>query len=492
LTASVPSLSLRYQSLVSDAHISDTARITMSDPINFDLVVIGAGPGGVSAAITAAGLGKSVAVVEKDAAVGGAALNTGTVPSKTLRETALAFSGLRTRNLYGVDLSLRRECTVGDLLRHERAVSTTVRSRWNGLLAAYGITVYVGTARFVDGHTIAVAGPTGESVLQAQRVVIAIGSSPSRPPQFPFAHNRVHDSDEVVNLESMPKTLAVVGGGVIGCEYACMFAALGVPVHLIDGRDCLLPFLDLDVAQALTKAMERLGVVFHWKEQVSACDAPYVGDIKLTLASGKEQLVDAVLVAAGRESRTAALDPDKAGLLVGKRGQIPVDECLRTNVKHIYAVGDVIGFPALASVSSEQGRIAGEYAAGDATVCGMPAIFPTGIYTIPEIGAVGESEGSLKGKKIDYVVGKVDYTDSARGEIIGDRTGFLKLLFSKPDLKLLGAHAIGEQATELVHLGLMALQSGGGAELLWRTCFNYPTLSELYKYAAHDAMLKMK
>jgi NAD(P) transhydrogenase len=461
----------------------------MSDSNTFDIVVIGAGPGGVSAAITAAGLGKRVAVVEKDPAVGGAALNTGTVPSKTLRETALALSGLRTRNLYGVDLSLRRECTVSDLLRHERAVLSTARARWNGLLGAYGVHVYIGTARFLDAHTLAVRGPEGERSVRAETIVVAIGSRPSRPPQFPFEHNRVHDSDEVVNLESVPKTLAVVGAGVIGCEYACMFAALGVPVHVIDGRDCLLPFLDLEVAQALTAAMQGLGVTFQWKEQVTTCEAPDVGDITLTLASGKSLAVDAVLVAAGRESRTADLDPDRAGLLVGKRGILTVDASFRTNVKHIFAVGDVIGFPALASVSSEQGRIAAEYAAGDPDACGMPTVFPTGIYTIPEIGCVGETEGSLKGKNVDFVASKVRYTDSARGQIIGDQTGFLKLIFSKPELKLLGVHAIGEQATELVHLGLMVMQAGAGAEVLWRTCFNYPTLSDLYKLAAHQAII---
>jgi NAD(P) transhydrogenase len=464
----------------------------MSEPRHFDVVVIGAGPGGVNAAITAASLGKSVAVVEKDASVGGAAINTGTVPSKTLRETALALSGLRTRNLYGVDLSLRRECTVADLLTHERAVLSTVRSRWNGLLAAYGVTLVPGMARFVDGHTIAIVSATGELTVQANSIVIAIGSSPARPPQFHFEHTRIHDSDEVINLESMPKSLAVIGAGVIGCEYACMFATLGVPVQLIDGRDCLLPFLDLEISQALLKAMTDLGVTFHWKEQVEVCAAPEDGDIQLSFASGKKLAVDAVLVAAGRESRTGALDPDRAGLLVGKRGQIPVNECFRTNIEHIYAVGDVIGFPALASVSMEQGRIAGAQAAGDAQICGMPSIVPTGIYTIPEIGAVGETEGTLQGKKIDYVVGKVGYGGIARGEIIGDRTGFLKLLFAKEDMKLLGAHAIGEQATDLVHLGLLTMQFGGGAKGLWETCFNYPTLSELFKYAAHDALLKVR
>jgi len=464
----------------------------MADPQAFDVVVIGAGPAGVTAAITAAGLGKSVALIEKRPAVGGAALNTGTVPSKTLRETALAFSGLRTRNLYGVDLSLRRECTVADLLRHERAVRDTEQTRWSGLLGRYGVCVVPGAARFVDAHTLAVSGPDGERTVTGENIIIAIGSCPVRPPLFPFEHPRVHDSDEIVSLEDMPESLAVVGAGVIGSEYACTFAALGVPVHLIDGRDCLLPFLDLEIAQALTAAMQDLGVVFHWKEQVTACNAPPVGDIRLRLASGKDLAVDAVLVATGRESRTADLNPEAAGLLVGKRGQLCVDEYFRTNVKHIYAVGDVVGFPALASVSAEQGRIAAGHGCGGPSLDGMPAIFPTGIYTIPEVAAVGETEGELKGKGIDYVVGRAEYAQTARGEIIGDRTGFLKLLFAKDGLRLLGAHGIGEQATELVHLGLLALQLGRGAEFFWRTCFNYPTLGDLYKLAAHDAMLKCR
>jgi len=462
----------------------------MAESNAFDVVVIGAGPAGVSAAVTAAQMGKSVAVAEKNPAVGGAALNTGTVPSKTLRETALALSGLRSRRLYGVDLSLRRECTVADLLRHERAVRDTEQARWAGMLGRYGVTVVPGTAQFVDSHTVAVAGPAGERRLTGSTIIIAIGSSPVRPPLFPFEHTRGHDSDEIVHLEHVPTSLAVVGAGVIGSEYACTFAALGVPVHIIDGRDCLLPFLDLEIAQALTAAMTELGVTFHWKEQVTGCQAPADGDIRLTLASGAELAVDAVLVASGRESRTAELNPEAAGLLIGKRGQLCVDENFRTNVKHIYAVGDVIGFPALASTSAEQGRISAGHACGDASVDVMPAIFPTGIYTIPEVGAVGQTEGELKGKGIEYVVGKADYAQTARGEIIGDRNGFLKLLFAKNDLRLLGAHAMGEQATELVHLGLMALQTGGGAEIFWRTCFNYPTLGDLYKLAAHEAMLK--
>ncbi|MBO0699591.1 MAG: Si-specific NAD(P)(+) transhydrogenase [Zavarzinella sp.] len=443
----------------------------------------------MNAAVAGALEGKRVAVAEKAAHVGGAAINTGTVPSKTLRETALALSGLRTRDLYGVDLSLRRQCTVADLLRHERAVTTNEQSQTAGLLSAYGVTLVHGAARFVDSHTVAVGD---DRVLRGEAIIIAIGSKPARPDTFPFESDKVHDSDELVNLGEIPKTMAVVGAGVIGAEYACMFAALGVKVHLIDGRDCLLPFLDLDVSQALTKAMAALGIVFHWKEQVTACAAPEVGDVRLTLGSGQALEVGAVLVAAGRVSATEALNPDAAGLLVGKRGQLSVDDHFRTNVKHIYAVGDVIGFPALASTSAEQGRIAAGHACGDPTVITMPRVFPTGIYTIPEVGAVGETEGSLKGQGVEYLVGRADYSRSARGKIIGDTTGFLKLLFRRSDLALLGAHAMGEQATELIHLGLMAIQTGTGADLFRRICFNYPTLADLYNLATHDALLKIQ
>jgi NAD(P) transhydrogenase len=428
-----------------------------------------------------------VAVAERATAVGGAAINTGTVPSKTLRETALALSGLRTRDLYGVDLSLRRECTVADLLRHEHAVMAAAQSQTAALLTGYGVAIVHGAARFVDSHTVAV-GP--DRVLRGEAIVIAIGSKPARPATFPFESDKVHDSDELINLGEIPKTMAVVGAGVIGAEYACMFAALGVQVHLIDGRDSLLPFLDLEVSQALTQAMIDLGIIFHWKEQVTACAAPDVGDVCLTLASGQALNVGAVLVAAGRVSPTEELNPDAAGLLVGKRGVLSVDDHFRTNVKHIYAVGDVIGFPALASTSAEQGWVAAAHACGDPAVVTMPGIFPTGIYTIPEVGTVGETEGSLKGKGVEYLVGRAPYSSSARGKIIGDRTGFLKLLFRRSDLALVGAHAMGEQATELVHLGLLVLQAGGGADVFRRTCFNYPTLADLYILATHDALLK--
>lgn len=465
----------------------------MPDVLEFDLIVIGAGPGGVAAANTAALLGKKVAVVERNAAVGGAAINTGTLPSKTLRETALALSGLKARALYGVDLSLRRTCTVNDFLYHERAVTAAEASLTRRVLDRFGVTVIQGTGSFLDPHTVQVVHPTppgGSTHLRAKTIVIAIGSAPTRPPQFPFEHNRVHDSDELLALHELPTTLAVVGAGVIGSEYACMFAALGVKVCVIDGRESLLGFLDPDLSEALQQAMADLGITFHWGETVATCDAPDVGDIRLSLASGKEITAGHVLVCAGRHSNTAALNPDAAGVGLSKRGLIPVDEHFRTSVPHVYAVGDVIGFPALASTSAQQGRIAACHACGSDVLKAMATVLPTGIYTIPEVSTAGLTEVQAREKGIDTVIGWASFAHNPRGQIIGDKHGFLKLVFQKADMKLLGVHVIGEHASELVHIGLIALTTGQGAELFLNTCFNYPTLGDLYTLATHDALLK--
>jgi NAD(P) transhydrogenase len=458
----------------------------------FDLVVIGAGPAGESAAVTAALLGKAVGVVERATALGGAAINTGTVPSKTLRETALALSGLRTRDLYGVDLSLRRSATIEEFLRHERKVKTTEREQSNRLFEQYGVKVFHGTGSFVDPHTVRVAPDEGPEVqLRGDKIVIAVGSAPVRPPGLPFEHNRLHDSDELVDLYRLPQTLAVVGAGVIGCEYACTFAALGVPTTLIDGRDILLPFLDPEVSAALRTAMERLGVRFIWNEKVSTCLCPAdESAIRLGLSGGRALEFDQVLVCAGRASRTTELNPAAAGVEVADKGRLVVDAHYRTKVPHIYAVGDVIGFPALASTSAEQGRVAACHAFESTAATELASVLPTGIYTIPEVSSAGATESQLREKKTDYVVGRANYADVPRGQIIGDRAGFLKLLFRRDDLKLLGVHVIGEQASEVVHIGLLALMSGAGADLFLRTCFNYPTLGELYKVATHDAYLR--
>src|SRR5438552_280216 len=456
-------------------------------PESYDLVVIGGGPAGISGANTASIFGKRVTLVEKLREIGGAGINTGTIPSKTLRETALALSGVRSRKLFGVDLSLRREATVADFMRHEKNVTAQERRRREEQLRTYKVETFHGAASFVDPHTVRV---TSDILLRGEKILIATGSSPVRSSEFPFEHPRVHDSDEILEIGVLPKTMAVVGAGVVGAEYACTFAALGVEVHLVDGRDSLLGFLDREISENIQRAMTTAGVHFIWKEKVVRCDAPADGKITLTLTSGATIAVNDVLVAAGRQSNTADLNLTAAGLTPGKRGLVKVDAHCRTEVPHIFAAGDVVGAPALAATSMEQARlaicVAFEFDYKDV----VAPILPTGIYTIPEASMAGETEESLKTKGIGYVVGRARYADNPRGQIIGDESGLLKLIFRQDDMRLLGVHVVGEQATELVHLGLIAMMAEAGAELFNRTCFNYPTLGDLYKYATYAAMLK--
>jgi len=460
---------------------------------SYDLVVIGSGPTGEKGALTAAFFGKKVALLEKSALVGGAVANTGTLPSKTLRETALALSGFRARELHGVDLSLRREVTVSDLMHHEQAVTTFERARILHYLQHTGVTLLHGTASFVDPHAVRLTGPAGERVLRGGTFLIATGSSPFQPPEFAFEDERVCDSDEILHLARLPRTMVVVGGGVIGSEYACTFAALGARVQIVDGRDRLLPFLDAEVSTALASAMERMGISFHWNERVTACDVPSGGgDVTVHLSSGTALSADTVLVAAGRRSNTAGLDLDAAGVTVGPRGLIPVDVQYRTNVPHIYAAGDVIGGPALAATGAEQARVAMTHAFKLDFKPEIASVLPYGIYTIPEASMAGETEESLREKGVDYVVGKALYRENGRGSIIGDRDGFLKLLFRRSDLALLGVHVLGEQASEVVHVGLIVLLQGAGFELFNRICFNYPTLGALYQRAAYDAAISAR
>ena len=456
---------------------------------SYDLVVIGGGPAGICGANTAAIFGQRVALVEKLREVGGAGINTGTIPSKTLRETALALSGWRSRKLFGVDLSLRREATIADFMRHEKNVAAHERRRREEQMRTYKVETFHGAASFVDPNTVRV-GP--DRLLHGEKILIATGSSPMRPAEFPFEHPRVHDSDEILEIGALPKTIAVVGAGVIGAEYACTFAALGVAVHLIDGRDSLLSFLDREISDSIQRAMTAAGVHFVWNEKVTRCDAPPMGNVTLTLTSGSTLAVSDVLVAAGRQSNTADLNLAAAGLTPGKRGLITVDAQYRTEVPHIFAAGDVIGAPALAATGMEQARMAMCVAWERDYKDVVAPILPTGIYTIPEASMAGETEESLQSKGIAYVVGRARYVDNPRGQIIGDENGLLKLIFGRDDMRLLGVHVVGEQATELVHIGLVAMMSNSGADLFNRTCFNYPTLGDLYKYASYDAILKQK
>lgn len=456
---------------------------------SYDLVVIGGGPAGVVAASTAAESRRSVALIDYHRELGGAGINTGTLPSKTLRETALALSGFRSRRLYGVDLSLRREVTIGDFLGREQQV----RSAWNlqidQLLKTRKADVYCGAGAFADPHTVRVRPADGgeELLLRGEAVLIATGSSPVRPAVFPFGRGEVYDSDTILSLDRIPKSLAVVGAGIIGSEYACTFSALGARVHVVDGRDVLLPALDGEVSRALAAAMERGGISFHWNERVGACAVLESGEISLRLSSGPALKVDAVLVAAGRTRNTESLGLPLAGVATGAKEIIPVDERYRTNVAHIYAAGDVIGFPALASTSMEQARRAVRHALGLPAV-GISPLLPIGVYTIPEVGMVGETEESLKERGVAYVAGRATYRENVRGRIIGDEDGFLKLLYRREDMGLLGVHVLGEFATEIVHVGMVAMMSARPAELFVQACFNVPSLSSLYKAATLNAL----
>ncbi|HEX3625534.1 MAG TPA: Si-specific NAD(P)(+) transhydrogenase [Verrucomicrobiae bacterium] len=457
----------------------------------YDLVVIGGGPAGISAARAAAMHGKTVALVNQQAELGGAGINTGTLPSKTLRETALALSGVQARNLTGLDVVLRQEATVADFLRHEQNVKAGFNATLVQWTEALKIDFFLGVAAFENPNTARVSsGTNGESNAQGEKILIATGSSPFRPPEFPFDQPHVYDSDTILDLDRLPKTMAVAGAGVIGSEYASIFAALGVEVHLIDGRETLLPFLDAEVSQALATAMEGNGILFHRKERIQKCAGTGPNQIKLKLSSGRELEVEAVLVAAGRTSNTAKLNLPATGVSVGERGLIHVNEHYQTSVPHIYAAGDVIGFPALASTSLEQGYRAACHAFSLEARAGLPSLLPTGIFTIPETSMVGETEETLKKQGVDYVVGRAPYGNSVRGRIIGDKSGFLKLLFRRSDLKLLGVHVLGEHATELVHVGLMAMLMGANARMFDEACFNIPTLSELYKFAPRTVLLQ--
>jgi NAD(P) transhydrogenase len=450
---------------------------------NFDLIVIGCGPGGEKAGAQAAYFGKRVAVIERAPNPGGSCINTGTVPSKTLRESALYFSGLGQRGLYGIDYSLKENLTVHDFMHHEREVVEMERRRILKNLELHKIEYIQGQASFEDAHTVAVSGRK----LKGEVILISTGSKPNRPAEISFDDVHTFDSDTFLQMDRIPKSLAVIGGGVIGCEYASIFMALGVKVTLVDGRDRLLPFLDSEISDRLRDRLKELGMNFWFNERPVKVENSTDG-AKLTMKSGKVLETEAALFAAGRRAAVDGLALEKAGLAVNDRGYIAVDENYRTAVPNIYAAGDVIGFPALASTSMEQGRVAVCHAFGFQYKQRVASMLPMGIYTIPEISAAGETEDSCKEKKMEYCVGRAHYENNARGHITGDTAGLLKLIFSPADKKLLGLSIIGETATELVHIGMMVLDNGLTINEFIDQVFNYPTLSEMYKYAAYDGL----
>jgi len=453
---------------------------------SFDLIVIGCGPAGEKAGAQAAYFGKRVAVIERSAVVGGSCINTGTVPSKTLRESALYFSGLKQRGLYGIDYSLKENLTVHDFMHHEREVVEMERRRILKNLELHKIELIRGQATFEDAHTVIVADGGGRR-LHGEVILIATGSKPHRPPEIAFDDVHVFDSDSFLQMDRIPQSLAVIGGGVIGCEYASIFMALGVRVTLVDGRDRLLPFLDADISERLRERLAALGMQFWFNERpVKVETTP--GGVNLAMKSGKILQTESALLAAGRRAAVDGLALEKAGLAINDRGYLAVDANYRTAVPNIYAAGDVIGFPALASTSMEQGRVAVCHAFGFQYKQRVASMLPMGIYTIPEISSVGETEDSCREKKIDFSVGRAYYANNARGHITGDTSGMLKLIFARADKRLLGVSIIGESATELIHTGMIVLDKNLTIDEFIEQVFNYPTLSETYKYAAYDGL----
>jgi NAD(P) transhydrogenase len=459
---------------------------------DFELLVIGSGPGGQKAAIAAAKLGKRVAVVERPEMMGGVCLNTGTIPSKTLREAILYLTGLDQREMYGQSYRVKEDITIGDLTARTQHVVSREADVVRSQLTRNRVAILPGLAHFAEPNVVEInrGGDGLNRRVSADNIVIATGTRPARPPTVAFDEKTIIDADGIIHLERIPRSMIVVGAGVIGIEYASMFAGLGTKVTVVEQRERMLDFCDLEVVEALKYHLRDLAVTFRFGETVSAVEAHPRGALTL-LASGKKIPADTVLYSAGRQGQTEDLNLAAAGLAADKRGRIKVDENLQTEVPHIYAVGDVIGFPALAATSMEQGRQAAHHAFGE-PVHTAHLMQPIGIYSIPEISFIGQTEDQLTEACIPFEVGVSRYRELARGQIIGDSYGVLKLLVSPETRQLLGVHVFGTGATELVHIGQAVAGCGGTVDYLVDAVFNYPTLAESYKIAALDATNKMR
>jgi len=458
---------------------------------SFDLVVIGSGPAGQRGAVQAAKLGKRVAIIERRADMGGVCINSGTIPSKTLREAVLDLSGLRQRSLYGVSHRGKEEVTVQDLFYRTQAVMTREREVVRAQLQRNGIKLLGGTGSFTGPHELAVQDGDSVQKVQAERVLIAVGTRPGLPAGLTVDHERVLTSDDILSLPRLPRTMTVVGAGIIGVEYATIFAALGVEVTLMDKRTEMLEMVDRELVDALTVQARQMNVTLRLGEEVAKLEMGGAAGVIVGMKSGKRHATDMVLVSAGRQGMTDGLALDRAGLAADDRGRIAVGPHYQTAVPHIYAAGDVIGFPALASTSAEQGRLAACDMFG-VPAHSVPELFPFGIYAIPEIAWVGRHEADLTREGVPFETGVARYEEIARGHILGDPSGMLKLVFHLETQKILGVWVMGTQATELVHIGQAVMSLGGNLDYFVSTVFNYPTLAECYKVAALDGYNKLR
>jgi NAD(P) transhydrogenase len=455
----------------------------------FDLVVIGSGPAGQKGAIAAAKLGKRVAMIDRREMTGGVSLHTGTIPSKTLREAVLYLTGYRQRAFYGRDYKLKQEISIADLMERVNTVVVRETAVIREQLARNGVTMIDGTARFTGPHTLEVEGKQRGQIVEANYVLIACGTRAVRPAEIPFG-NGVIDADQVGQTKSIPKDLIVVGAGVIGLEYASMMTALGIRVTVVDQRPAMLDFVDHEIVEALSYHMRRQEAVFRLGEKVTTVGVDERDLVHVELESGKHLHAEGLLYAAGRQGNTDLLNLAAADLEPDSRGRIQVNEHFQSAVDHIYAAGDCIGFPSLAATSMEQGRLAALHMFGR-SAAQRDSLFPYGIYTIPEISMVGGTEEELTRAGIPYETGVARYEEIAKGQIAGDETGMLKILFHPDSLKVLGVHAIGENATEIIHIGQTVMALSGTVEFFRDSVFNYPTFAEAYKVAALNGLNKL-
>src|ERR1017187_9095622 len=457
----------------------------------YDLIVIGSGPAGQRAAIQGAKCGRRVVLVEQREIVGGVCVNTGTIPSKTMREAVLHLSGFEYQGIYGVNYHVKDKITMADLGFRTNQVIKTESDVMQAQLARNGVEVLHGKGSFLAPNQIRVENPRGQADLEAQVIIVATGTKPAVSPTVPINGRNIVNSDQILSMPEIPKTLIVVGGGVIGVEYACMFAILGVRVILVEKRPRLLEFADNEIVEALSYHLRDHRVTMRLNEEVVSVEETPGGGVVANLKSNKRITGDALLHAVGRHGNVDDLNLAAAGLEADSRGRITVDAEFRTNVPGIYAAGDVIGFPSLASVSMEQGRMAAAHAFG-LKIQSNPATYPYGIYTIPEISFTGKTEEKLTAEDVPYEVGLAYYRETARGQIRGDTTGRLKIIFHRETHEILGVHIIGEEASELVHIGKAVMILKGTVDYFVNTVFNYPTLAECYKQAAFNGLNKLK
>jgi NAD(P) transhydrogenase len=454
---------------------------------HYDMLVIGSGPAGQKAAIQGAKVGKKVGIVERKKFVGGLCINSGTIPSKSLREAVLFLSGFRQRNLYGASYRVKKDITFEDLLfKCDHVVKAEQEVVQNQLIRNH-VDYIVGNASFIEPHRLSIKQDLETNEHSADYIMIAVGTEPSRPAGIPFDDTTIIDSDGLLALKQLPKSLTIVGGGVIGCEYASILATLGIPVVLIERRPRLLEFVDSELIEALQYQMRSIGVTLRFNEEVTAVEKHPDGAVVIQLKSGKQIRAALLMYSSGRVGATKGLNLESIGIQADERGRLKVNENFQTAIPHIYAVGDVIGFPALASTSMQQGRHAACHALGLACDASTH-LLPYGIYTIPEISMVGRNEDELTRDGVPYEIGVARYHEIARGQLIGDTVGMLKLLFHSDTRELLGVHIIGEGATELVHIGQAVMALGGKLDYFIDAVFNYPTLAECYKVAALAAL----